>query len=271
MNRIVAILHNNNDMHKNVQKLISSLNDSQCFEKIYVFSYEDLSEFNISDKNCQNIILPNECDNVPKIRNYINTKFKSENFNGMLHVLEDTTEIIENPSTFLKDIENMMDVMDYDVWFSTICDPCNFVYQKYNPRLRITLDRAEYFKLNLGKSLLYTSHSNTQWIIYNFAKISDNLLKFNENFSIAMFYIIEFLARRRNTRNNNQLYFMNQYMTVESEYRVFKNVLDKPKQDSSKELKKEDAIFKELNINYSPDNSIDLVLELTYKKLKEKI
>jgi hypothetical protein len=35
-------------------------------------------------------------------------------------------------------------------------------------------------------------------------------------------------------------------------------------------MQKEDAIFKSLNINYNPDNSIDLVLDSLYSKLITK-
>jgi hypothetical protein len=36
-------------------------------------------------------------------------------------------------------------------------------------------------------------------------------------------------------------------------------------------MQKEDAMFKSLNINYNPDNSIDLVLDSLYSKLMTKI
>lgn len=273
MNRIIAILHNDDLMTENVHNIIDIILNNDCTDSMFVFSKTEKNEFNIKNnsKTCQNIVWPAECDNNTKIRNWINSYFKSNNFLGTLHVLEDSTKILKNPFTFLNDIENMMNVLDYDVWFSTVCDACNFIYSKYNPRLSIVLDRAEMFKLNLGKQLFYTSHSNTQWVAYNFAKVPDDLLKFNEDFSIAMFYIIEFLARRRNTKKENQLYFMNQYLTVESEYGTFKHEDNSVKQDLQETIKTEDAKFKELNINFAPDNNIDIVLETTYKKIKEKL
>lgn len=127
----------------------------------------------------------------------------------MLHVLEDTTCIMSSPKQFIDDIEHAMDVLDYDVWLSTTCDPCNYVYKKFNPRLSVAMDRAELFKLGLGTQILLTSHSNLQWVVYNFAKAPDDLLRFDERFTVPMYYIIEFLARRRNTKQDGQLYFMN--------------------------------------------------------------
>lgn len=124
-------------------------------------------------------------------------------------MLEDSTELLKIPTGFICDIEHTMDVLDYHVWFSTVCDNCNYLYAKYNPRLAVVMDKVEYLPLGLGNKLLFTSHSNTQWIVYDFAKVPDDLLKFDEDFTIAMYYIIEYLARRRNTKAKNSVYFMN--------------------------------------------------------------
>lgn len=197
--------------------------------------------------------------------------FKKQSFTGMLHVIEDTTCINKNPNEFICDIENAMNVLNYDVWFSTVCDRCNYVYSKYNPRLRITLDKPEFTKLNLGNSILFTSHSNTQWIIYNFNTISSELLRFNDTFTVAMFYIIEYLARRRNTKSAGDLYYMNQYLTVESEYGVYTTLSTTVQPDDQNILKTEDTLFRSMNIDIHPDNNIDEVLEELYKKLLQKI
>lgn len=205
MNRIVAILHNDASMNDNVHAIIKTFFDNNCTTEMYVFTDEPNETFNISNENmiCKNVVWPSECDNVPKIRNWINTYFKANNFTGILHILEDNTTVLKDPTEFMLDLENIMDTFDYDVWFSTVCDKCNYLYAKYNPRLAIELDKPEYSKFNFSKKLLFTSHSNTQWIAYNFAKVPDDLLKFNEKFSIPMYYIIEFLARRRNTKKQN--------------------------------------------------------------------
>ena len=273
MKRIIAILHANESMDDNVHALTKMLLDNNCADSVFVCTKEPTEEFNVTNGTqiCQNLHWPSECDNMPKIRNWINAFFKQQNFKGMLHVIEDTTKLLKIPTGFIVDLEHMMKTLDYDVWFSTVCDGCNFVYSKYNPRLSIELDKPELQKLELGKRLLFTSHSNTQWIAYDFETVSDDLLKFNESFSIAMFYIIEFLARRRNTRRADQLYFMNQYITVESEYKTFECIAADKKTDDQNALKEEDAKFRAMNIDIHPDNSIDNVLEMTYKKLLSKV
>ena len=273
MKRAIVILHNNENTDENVHELVKTFLDNSCADFVFVCTKDPTEKFNITNGTqiCQNLHWPSECDNIPKIRNWINNFFKTQNFKGMLHVLEDTTKLLKIPTGFIVDLEHMMKTLDYDVWFSTICDRCNYVYNKYNPRLSIALDKPEFDKLNLGKKILFTSHSNTQWITYNFETISDDLLKFNENFSIAMYYIIEFLARRRNTKNNKQLYYMNQYLTVESEYKVFESINKNEQADDQNILREEDAKFKSMNIDIHPDNNIDMVLEAIYNKFKEKI
>jgi hypothetical protein len=272
MKRVIAILHNNENTDENVHELVKTFLDNSCADFVFVCTKDPTEKFNITNGTqfCQNLYWPAECDNIPKIRNWINDFFKKQNFKGMLHIIEDNTKLLKIPNGFIYDLERMMKTLDYNVWFSTICDRCNYVYNKYNPRLSIALDKPGIEQLELGKQLLFTSHSNTQWIVYNFEKISDDLLKFNEDFTISMFYIIEFLARRRNTRKNNELYFMNQYLTVESEYGTYKNIEISNEQDDQNVLKEEDTKFRSMNIDIHPDNNIDNVLEMTYKKLLEK-
>ena len=82
-----------------------------------------------------------------------------------------------------------------------------------------------------------------------------------------MFWIIEFLARRRNTKSQGQLFYMNQYLTIDSELGTFEQIaIDNNL--SEKTMKEEDAKFKKKKIDFAPDNNIDIILEETYSKLK---
>ena len=172
----------------------------------------------------------------------------------------------------MDDVEKMLDALDLNSWLGTVTDGCNLVYTKYNPRLRVKIDRPDY-KEKLGvDELVFCSHSNTQWMVFNVKKGDAEELHFREDFKIAMFWIIEYLARRRNTHPES-LYFMNQYVTVPSELGTFVNreVNESDKEIESPEaMKQEDDLFKALKVNYAPDNNIDLVLERTYKKLQSK-
>lgn len=97
-------------------------------------------------------------------------------------------------------------------------------------------------------------------------------MKFNESFDIPMFMIIEFLARRRNSKRFDQLYWMNMYATIPEEVGVFKIDPESNEQPISQEkMAEEDAIFKKLEVNYAPDNNIDEILENLWGKLKSKL
>lgn len=113
-----------------------------------------------------------------------------------------------------------MDVLDYSFWLATSCDPCNYLYQKFCPRVVVDVDDPKYEKYGL-KQIVLTSHSNLQWVAYDLEKASESELKLDEDFSIAMYEIIEALARRK-AQKKTQPYFMNQYVTVPAETGVFR-------------------------------------------------
>lgn len=98
---------------------------------------------------------------------------KEQGFNGILHVLEDTTVLTKSPVQFMDELECMMDVFEYDVWLSTVCDKCNYVYGKYCPAMTLALDHPELAKLGLGDKLSVTTHSNSQWIAYSLSCAPD--------------------------------------------------------------------------------------------------
>lgn len=99
-------------------------------------------------------------------------------------------------------------MLDYSIYFSTATDPCNYVFSKFCPRLVVHIDEPSIQNsLKLPDVLSFTSHSNTAWTIYDYSATSE-MQKYDERFSIAMFMIIEYLARRKHS-NNKSLYFMN--------------------------------------------------------------
>ena len=65
---------------------------------------------------------------------------------------------------------------------------------------------------------------------------------------------------------------MNQYLTVGSETGTFRNfksdALDRPLDPAI--MKKEDDIFKAMNIDFAPDNNVDQVLEKLWEKIIQK-
>lgn len=139
----------------------------------------------------------------------------------------------------------------------------------------MTNDASQLAALGLKCDISFTSHSNTAWIAYDMSALQTQkeIKYFSEDFTVAMFYIIEFLARRRAYRKNGQLFFMNQYMTVGSELGVYR-ISDEPPSRENKigqeTMQAEDLLFRKMNVNYAPDNNIDLIIDLMTKKIIEK-
>ena len=266
--RIFAIVNENEFAKDDVLQIADKL--SAVDGKVVIFSIKPEMFNGIA---CEVVKIPATCDNRPKMKNFVVRHFKNINFRGYLHEIEDKIVIEQNPRTFVSDIENMMNVLDLNNWCGTVTDGCNYIYSRYNPRLSISIDKPEYQKLNIDK-VIFCSHSNVQWLVYDLEKADDNELFFNESFTVDMFWIIEYLARRRNTHPNS-LYFMNQYFTCASEKGIYKIIKCQKQADETRDMQKvmkdEDAIFKSLNVNYAPDNNIDNVLEILYKKLESKI
>ena len=86
-----------------------------------------------------------------------------------------------------------------------------------------------------------------------------------------MFFIIEYLARRKSTKQPGQIYYMNQYLNVPSEKGAYHINKSTSKNIDEKIMQEEDAAFKAMKINYASDNNIDLILEETYALLMKKM
>lgn len=273
--RIFAIVNENELAKADVLQIVDSI--KLLGNKITIFSTKPESFYNDADTvmklpGCEIVQIPVECNSRPKTKNFVVNHFKKSGFKGYLHELEDSIEMLKDPIKFIADIENMMRVFDLHNWCGTVTDCCNYVYSKYNPRLSVKIDKPEYSKLNIDDAV-FCSHANVQWLIYDLENADDDELFFNDKFTIDMFWIIEFLARRRNTHPDS-LYFMNQYFTCASEKGIYKLKDDQKKreaEDLQTKMKEEDLLFKSMKINYAPDNNIDRVLELLYSKLESKI
>lgn len=260
-NRKIVILKYH--LHSDISHLLSKFDSN-----VIVFSFEKL--------DCENnIIVPAEFDSLPKFKNYAIRYFKDMKYDGFIHFIEDVVEILKDPAEFMTDVEAMMTALDINSYFGTITDRCNLVYNKYCPRLTLNMNEPRFEKFNL-KKLSFCSHSNVHWVVINLGLADDNELYFNEDFEIPMYWIIEFLARRRNTHTDT-MYFMNQYVTCGSEQGVYKlsqQQIEPNKKLTIAEIREqniaEDKHFAELKVDYHPDNNLDLLMERLYNKLMSK-
>lgn len=264
MRNFAIIRDDSNDSY--IQKLISLFPENS---NVVVFS-ETAYEIQSPNHNIQVQIIPDVCDNKPKVFNHIIKYFK-ENHSGFLYVFDKGVVFRKEPKTFYDEIEKMMILLKQDSWLNCSCDMMNYTYQLFNPRIVLKLDHPEVQNI-YNKDICWCSNANTDLVIYNLDMIDISKRRFNEQFTIPMYYIIEFLATRRNTKRVEDLYFMNMYPTISEEEKLVMNTTPHKQEDQQKlqkDLENEDKIFKSMNINVQPDSDIDILTMLTFKTLTE--
>lgn len=246
---------------------------------ITVFSEQEVPEFNIGHERaqCKSEKFPvcgNSASETAR-RNAVLKKYEAEGFTGILHVISENVNILCDPSDFMDDLDSMMREFDYPLWLSTVTDPCNYIYNKYSPRLMLVNDMQEMRAAGMRYGLVVTSHSNTAWMAYDMDALAKQkeIEYFDEQFDIPMFYIVELLARRREHKLPGQLFYMNQYLTVTSEHGVFKLAPDlSPSKPATQQMMQtEDEKFKAMHVKYEPDYSMDAVIDAITEKIMAKI
>lgn len=60
-------------------------------------------------------------------------------------------------------------------------------------------------------------------------------------------------------------------MSISDEIGGYDIIDNKSSDDDPNKMQQENEVFKSLNIDYAPDNNIDIVLDTLYKKLKCKM
>lgn len=84
-----------------------------------------------------------------------------------------------------------------------------------------------------------------------------------------MYYIIKFLAERRNHKKTGELYYMNFNPTIKDELGVFKLInLYEKNQMTQKDLEDERKIFESYGINHGADMAIEPVMDDLFAILK---
>ena len=272
--RTIAIERTKENAKDNVAKLLDSFSSKDNFCAVQLFMLDSLPQFKDGEikGNYETIVFPKEIDSIPKRKNFILGYAKSKGFDGFLHIVEDNIVLDRDPTQYIEKIEKTMDVLDYNVHFSTVTDPCNYIFKKFNPRLTIDVDDENAkTRLGLPDRISFTSHSNICWTIFDLNKRENDVPKFDEKFTIAMYVIIEYLARRRAQKKEGQLYFMNQYLSISDEIGSFHQINLNGDSIDQQKMKEEDAMFKEMRVEFAPDNNLDVVLDTFYQKVKEKL
>lgn len=148
MKRHIAIL-NDHEKSQFRGRLLENILRAEIPEaSIYVFATEKESK-EISDignlGDVKTIVIPDSFNNESKRRNFISKYFKNEIVtNGMLYTIRDSVEIHPGKfKAFLPELERFMQFFGYRVWLNTVCDECNYIFQKYVSRMTVEMDRPD--------------------------------------------------------------------------------------------------------------------------------
>ena len=169
---------------------------------------------------------------------------------------------------FVSEIETMMAKLNVTSWFQTREDECNYVYSKYNPLFRVVVDEPECRK-KYDKTICFTTHCNPLWAIYDFSKDETyEDFAYDSQFKVPMFYIIDYLARRRLAGKG----FMNAYPTIDDEEKVFTVSKEKivPPFNIQQQMEVDKFKFDMKKLNTERSLNLDEMLNWVVSNLKEK-
>lgn len=254
------VIINIHEQAKISEKLLAKLDSS---DKIIIFHAENVKTDDVlCVPNTEFVKIPDELKiHGSKLRNFISKYLLDNKIQGFVHVIEDSIEIFGDVQPFLNEIEKMMRVFKLKTWFNTSCDVCNYVFNKYNPRFFIVVDEPE-AKAKYDKTIAWCSNANTQWVCYDMDGIEFEEMRFEEKFFFPMYYIIEYLARRRNKKKPGELHYMNFYPSVPEELNVFRGYdVEDIHPFTNEEISNEDKIFHEMNVDNHPDQNLDQLME----------
>ena len=258
-NRIFAILDNGDVSYEVfLQKIVDVVKQ---FGEIVVFSYSDYA---LSSARCVKLEKKNS---AAMYNDALKWLVKNASKPAKVHILQNNIEFLKDPKEFIVEIERMMDMLDYNVWFNTITDECNYIFTKYDCRFSVAINNCDLQKI-YDKTIRWTSHANPNYAVVDLDKFKpledDGESLFDERFDIPMFYIIKYLAKRKMAKRG----FMNYYPTVPEEHGVFRTMDVKHNDNFSQErMKKEDELFRTLGLDHEPNGNPEEVMDFMVEKL----
>ena len=139
-NRVFAFVQLDDKNKECLERAVKKLLTLGIAGEVHVFTGSTAS-IGIGDSRVQvHQVLDEAVESEPKLRNYANKYFKDSGFSGFLHVVSDTVELLDGLPKYVSEIEHVMDVLDYSVHLATVTDLCNYVYNRYSPRIAVHLD-----------------------------------------------------------------------------------------------------------------------------------
>ena len=267
-NRIFAILNWKKDRIENVQKEIIAKLPTREGDKILLFYDATTSEKEPAfDKTVEFVPMTKEDGhNRAAGLNFVYKYLKEHFTNAFGYAIYDSVQFKKDPSQFMDSIEEMITKLKLDVWFNTYMDPMNFVFTKFDGRVSIAINEPELKKI-YDKTIIWTSHSNPNLSIIDLDAfvLPEDGKTFDDRFEIPMFWIIKYLCERRRDKKG----FMNYYPTVAEEIGVFKGGDFKGIEPSQEQMSKEDMMFKAMEIDHSPNMSVEELMDFIIDRLKQ--
>ena len=109
------------------------------------------------------------------------------------------------------------------------------------------------------------------YTVYDLKNISFEKMKLNDSFTVPMYYIVEYFARRRADKEDDGVPFMNLYPTVEDEgsKKWFSTIPVNNYNFSQEVIQKEGEEFAKLNLDTTPNLNADETLDFIEKVLNK--
>lgn len=278
MTRTFAIINMNADKINYNTTICSKLPENSS---VFIFSpladstITEVTTKNITDNITEVIFPETDVKNLPKCHNFAVNYIKNVlKLSGYLYVFSDIIQITDKTKFefFLPEIEELMDKFELDTWFNTVTDKANYVFSKYDPRLRVDIDEPALSSI-YDKTILWATCANNNLICFNLDKVSLEQMQFDPEFSIAMFYILEYVARRRHNASDSWP-FINFYPTLESELGIISYIKSEDGSINTSvdhinknDYAKEEEIFNQRSINFQGDSQFESVLAFMVNKL----
>ena len=265
-NRIYAILNIEKEDF-DVDTVFNILSEDKNAGIYFFTTYPDKAEKAEQSKKFVEVYLlpPEIIDSESKIRNFAYKTFFDKKCDSFVHFVSDMLPLkSENIMEFVPAIEDMMSKLNQISWFSTRSDVCNYVFEKYNPKFKIFVDEENTKQYN--RMIFFTAFANLAWVTFDYSKVDDFIkIKLDDDFKIPMFFIVEYLSRRR----EYQPAFINCYPSIEEERWVFdtssmfkQKLKPSPDKFSRSEYEKDNALFGKKNIDFKPMGNIEKAFEM---------
>lgn len=268
MNRTFAIINQHLAEIDYTDTIISKLpSDSRVFVFIPCIGATEVNMKNVSDTITEIHFPVADKITIPICYNFASKYLKETlGISGYLYLFRDTIGINDKDKfeAFMPELEEMLDKLELDTWFNTTTDMANYVFSRYDPRIRTLIDEPKYAAV-YNKSIYWAMCANENLICFNMDKVTLDQMLFSEDFSVGMFYILEYISRRRFNENDSWP-FINFYPTLQSEIGIISYVLNDTQLDNAT-YAREQELFKSRQIQIQPDAHVEVVLKFITDKL----